>query len=165
MQEEPNTLLFLQEDRQHLLLSFNSLLFLLEATRQEKKNSDMWQVCPGKRLPVSTHLQAHLHPETCMTKCWDVTSKLFLQNCFFTWFFSLMWAEVKLCRKLRGWRSIYDDVTPHSTPSSLRNCWNHPSGSGTMVRGSNTSTVAMATLNLHCRPGWYTDLAAELTEG
>lgn len=94
MQEEPNTLLFLQEERERLLLSFNSLLFLLEATGQERNSSDMWQVCPGKRLPVSTHFQAHLHPETCMTECWDVTSKLFLQNCFFARFF--LWCEQKL---------------------------------------------------------------------
>ncbi|KAM4628419.1 cilia- and flagella-associated protein 337-like [Polymixia lowei] len=47
-QEDTHTLLFLHEERQHLLLSFNSLLFLLEARREEKR------------------ITSHEHPVTCV---------------------------------------------------------------------------------------------------
>ncbi|KAF6718795.1 WD repeat-containing protein 49 [Oryzias melastigma] len=39
VQEDTHTFLFLREERQHLLLSFNSRLLLLESTEEEKKRS------------------------------------------------------------------------------------------------------------------------------
>uniref|UniRef100_A0A4W6E705 WD repeat domain 49 n=1 Tax=Lates calcarifer TaxID=8187 RepID=A0A4W6E705_LATCA len=47
-QEDTHTLLFLQEERQRLLLSFNSLLLLLETMKEEKRTS------------------SHEHPVTCV---------------------------------------------------------------------------------------------------
>ncbi|KAM4565922.1 cilia- and flagella-associated protein 337-like [Odontesthes bonariensis] len=47
-QEDTRTLLFLQEEHQHLLLSFNSQLFLLETMKEEKRTS------------------SHEHPVTCV---------------------------------------------------------------------------------------------------
>ncbi|XP_051813810.1 WD repeat-containing protein 49-like isoform X2 [Acanthochromis polyacanthus] len=47
-QEDTHTLLYLHEERQHLLLSFNSLLVLLETVKEEKK------------------ISSHEHPVTCV---------------------------------------------------------------------------------------------------
>uniref|UniRef100_A0A3P8TTE5 WD repeat domain 49 n=1 Tax=Amphiprion percula TaxID=161767 RepID=A0A3P8TTE5_AMPPE len=47
-QEDTHTLLYLHEERQHLLLSFNSLLLLLETAKEEKK------------------ISSHEHPVTCV---------------------------------------------------------------------------------------------------
>lgn len=52
MQEGSHTLLSHQEQRQRLLLSFNSLLFLLEVSREEKSSRDSY--VPLKTLPAST---------------------------------------------------------------------------------------------------------------
>ncbi|XP_029964656.1 WD repeat-containing protein 49-like [Salarias fasciatus] len=48
IREDPHTLLFVQEERQHVILSFNSLLVLLDTVKEERKTS------------------SHEHPITCV---------------------------------------------------------------------------------------------------